>query len=255
MPQHQDPDDWRRLLRDAVSYDYPEETHHGKRRERRRKRKEYREDHRRESANRLDEARRKEPITAGAAILVIGVILVIGWLSQWLKGGNEEEGREAVKPAPTESQVVPDNPEESESTGVEEEEDRTTPHATAEGWARVYWERNPPKDGEFATVVDRSSGYMAAALAENLKGYESDPQWSELVSNGGIAEVKKVAVKKADPKLGANAPGRQWRKVVTATDVEGYTKYKETHTVSLEMMLADDGTWEITRIHGLKKND
>jgi hypothetical protein len=84
------PDEWRRLLR--ADYDYPDEAYTGSRRERRRIRRATRHAERQNTKEWIAEERRRDPVTAGGAILVIVVILGIGLavkylLPQWMNSG------------------------------------------------------------------------------------------------------------------------------------------------------------------------
>lgn len=256
MAEDPTPEDWRKLLRDAVAYDYPEETTKGGWRARRRAKRQHRLAHRQEARKRLADARRREPVTAGAAVVIMVVILGVGWAAQSLKEDSENEEKSVTAPPSPSQESTPERERgEEESERRKAEEETGTPESTAEAWASAYWERNPPEDIDYETVIERSSPYIATPLKENLISYGEDPEWGKLVSRGGVSKVVSVKTGKADSGLGVDAPGRVWRKVTTKTEVEGYKKYTDTHTVIVEVMITGEDTWEITRIRGLGEND
>ncbi|GGY05286.1 hypothetical protein [Streptomyces hiroshimensis] len=253
--------EWRELLK-AADYDYPEEIENaGKRRVRRRARKAYRQEQREEYKRRLADERRREPITAGGAILVMVAILAIGAAAtHWWPdragapstvghagetSGNRTLDEPGTQPPTT---PAPQPPQPSPSAKA----DRSKPEKSAEGWARAYLTRNPPVDKKHTASVERAAPWMTDALAVNLKQFD-DKAWGELVSNGGVSKVDKVTVGPADDdrvRKQADTETRVWRKTSVDITVKGYRTYTETRVYLTEIMLTSDG-WRVGRVLGV----
>ncbi|MFC5147509.1 hypothetical protein [Streptomyces aureoversilis] len=253
--------EWRELLK--AEYDYPEEIEKvGKRRVRRKARKAYRQEQREEYKRRLADERRREPITAGGAILVMVCILAIGAaVTHWWPdrtgapstvghAGDTAKNRtmDAPDTAASSAPAAPRAPQPSPSVKA----DLSKPEKSAEGWARAYLTRNPLVDKTHTASVDRAAPWMTDALVVNLKQFD-DKAWAELVSNGGVSKVDKVTVGPADDdrvRKQADTPVRVWRKVSVDLTVQGYRKYTETRVYLTEIMLTSDG-WRVARVLGV----
>ncbi|GHF44233.1 hypothetical protein GCM10010218_26940 [Streptomyces mashuensis] len=260
----QDPAEWRELLR--TPYDYPDEIEEvGKRSLRRRARKIYRQDKKVEVKRRLAEERRREPVTAGGAIVVIAGFLLLGAAVQhwWPEderppakvvragGGPDAQSEKADAKGPgTPGASAAPSPSPSASVAVPV--DLGKPETAAEGWAKVYWARNPPVDKSHRAVVKRAAPWMTPALAENLAQFD-DPAWNELVSNGGVSTVDHVTVGPADDdrvRSQADTPARVWRRVTVETTVAGYRTYNEKKVLLTEITRGGAG-WRVGRILGV----
>ncbi|WP_146166793.1 hypothetical protein [Streptosporangium nondiastaticum] len=250
--------EWRELLN--TPYDYPEEIEEAPKRSlRRRARKVYRQGQKAELKRRLAEERRREPVTAGGAILVIVGFLALGAAAaHWwpndgapakvVTAGSAPETR--TESASGEAGGVSAAP--SAAAPAVPKADLSKPEKAAEGWARVYWARNPPVDKDHKAVVERAAPWMTPALSENLKKFD-DPAWNEMVSNGGVSTVDRVTVGPADDdrvRNQADTPMRVWRKVTVETTVAGYRKYNETKALLTEITRGDDG-WRVGRVLGV----
>ncbi|MGK5731219.1 hypothetical protein [Streptomyces sp. URMC 124] len=250
--------EWRELLN--TPYDYPEEIEEApKRSVRRRARKIYRQDQKAELKRRLADERRREPVTAGGAIVVIAGFLALGAAAaHWwpndtpakvVQAGSAPETR--TESAPAQRTGAPAAPSPSASAPALPKVDLSKPEKAAEGWARVYWARNPPVDKTHKAVVDRAAPWMTSALRENLKKFD-DAAWNEMVSNGGVSTVDKVTVGPADDdrvRNQADTPLRVWRKVTVNTTIAGYRKYDETKVLLTEVT-RDGNEWRVGRILG-----
>ncbi|GAA0350665.1 hypothetical protein [Streptomyces blastmyceticus] len=258
----QNPAEWRELLK--TPYEYPEEIEEAPKRSlRRRARKVYRQGRKAELKRRLAEERRREPVTAGGAILVIVGFLALGAAATHWWPSHDAPAR-VVRPG-TEAGASPEEgvpgevrwrqgvgPSPSASPSDSPKPDLGKPEKTAEDWARAYWARNPPVDKTHKAAVDRAAPWMTSALRENLRQFD-DKAWGELVSNGGVSTVDKVTVGPADDdrvRQQADTPTRVWRKVTVDTTVAGYRKYTDTKVLLTEIMRGDDG-WRVGRILGV----
>ncbi|MFI1798306.1 hypothetical protein ACH427_13280 [Streptomyces sp. NPDC020379] len=252
------PAEWRELLK--TPYEYPEEIETAPKRSlRRRARKVYRQGQKVEVKRRLAEERRREPVTAGGAILVIAGFLALGaaathwWPAHDAPARVVQPGTEAdTHTAEAPSRAPGAGPAASPSPSGSAKPDLGKPEKTAEDWARAYWARNPPVDKTHKAAVDRAAPWMTSALRDNLRQFD-DKAWGELVSNGGVSTVDKVTVGPADDdrvSRQADTPTRVWRKVTVDTTVAGYRKYTETKVLLTEIMRGDDG-WRVGRILGV----
>ncbi len=253
----QDPAEWRELLK--TPYEYPEEIEQAPKRSlRRRARKIYRQDQRGELKRRLAQERRREPVTAGGAVVLVVCLLAVGlaadhwWPDHAGAPSKVVQAGAGQAPVTESAQGAGPGPGPSPSASASPQADLSTPEKTAEGWARAYWARNPPVDKDHTAPVGRAAPWMTEALTKNLEQFD-DKAWYELVSNGGVSTVDKVTVGPADDdrvRMQANTPTRVWRKVTVDTTVAGYRKYADTKVLLTEITLGDDG-WRVGRVLGV----
>ncbi|MFC9015691.1 hypothetical protein ACFTZG_06040 [Streptomyces albidoflavus] len=251
------PEEWREIL---ASYSYPEEVKRTKgRRARREAKREHRDDVRRRTKEYVREERRRDPLRPAGALIIVVVILGLGVGARFLWPGLLGEShrgdrvtataspmpgaQENEEPAATPSSS---SPSPSASAAV----DLSKPNHVAEEAIRIYLTRNPPKDGDHTASALRAEPYMTAALIENLAGH-TDPEWSKLVSRGGVATVRTVKVEPAGTDLPVDTPVRVWRKTTAKVDVEGYEDYSETTVLQVELTNGDGDGWRVSRILGL----
>ncbi|MFD4020660.1 hypothetical protein [Streptomyces sindenensis] len=259
--QHDDrtPQEWRDVL---AGFDYPDDVRKTKGwRARRRAKAEHRDAARRQTAEWVREQRRRDPIRPAGAAIILVLILALGAGARWvwpgLLGESHDQGSRVTATAPPAQDDKPgdaappssSSPEPSTASPTAPAVDLSDPETVAEEAVRLYLTRNPPEDGEHTAAVLRAAPYMTRALAENLSAH-SDPAWNRLVSRGGIATVDTVKVQPAGNDLPADSPIRVWRKVTPTVSVEGYTDYKETPVLQLELMLSGS-EWRVSRILGL----
>lgn len=253
------PQEWRDVL---AGFDYPEDVKRTKGlRARRRAKAGHREETRRQTAEWVREQRRRDPIRPAGAAIILVLILALGAGARWvwpgLLGESHDQGSRATATAPP---AQDDKPADSVSPSSSSAEPSTAsptapavdlgdPRTVAEEAVRLYLTRNPPQDETHTAAVLRAAPYMTRALTENLSAH-SDPAWNRLVSRGGVATVGTVKVQPAGNDLPADSPIRVWRTVTATVNVEGYTTYKETPVLQLELMLSGD-EWRVTRILGL----
>ncbi|MEU9237108.1 hypothetical protein [Streptomyces subrutilus] len=247
------PQEWRELL--SASYDYPEETKQGRRGERRRARRAFRAAERRRTKQWVDEQRRREPMTAAGALVVVALMLGMGLLARcgpdWMGNDGKGTAAPAVSAVPSIEDSKPaDTPPPSASPSPSASADFTDPQKVAEEWVRHYLARNPPKDGDHKPAVERAAPWATPALTENLMRH-TDPAFDKLVSRGGISTVTKTTVAPAGEKLPPDTPLRIWRTVTATVAVEGYTNYTETTVIHTEVTVLGAGQWRVTRILGV----
>ncbi|MEV4440673.1 hypothetical protein AB0K09_16930 [Streptomyces sp. NPDC049577] len=252
------PAEWRELLK--AGYEYPEEIEQApKRGLRRRARKIYRQDQKAELKRRIAEDRRREPDTAGGAIILLIGLLALGLAANhwWPDHAGAPSGVVQAGGAPaTSTKSSPDRGDgpapATPSASPSAKADRSTPEKTAEGWARAYLTRNPPVDKDQKVPVRRAAPWMTDALKENLEQFD-DKSWYQLVADGGVATVDKVTVGPADDdrvRKQADTPTRVWRKVTVDTTVTGYQKHNDTKVLLTEITLGSDG-WRVGRVLGV----
>ncbi|MFF9908797.1 hypothetical protein ACF1HU_35955 [Streptomyces olivaceus] len=245
------PQEWRELL--SARFDYPEETKEGRRRQRRRARRAFRDSERRRTKEWIKRERRREPITAVGALLIVGALLLLGVLARigpdWLSNRDET----AAKPTPTPTAPaapapppVSTSPTPSKSSSAAP--DRGSADKVATEFVRRYLTRNPPKDEDHTAAVLRAEPWATSELVENLSNH-SDPAFDKLVSRGGVSTVSTVKVKPPEKGLPVDSPLRVWRAVTAKVDVQGYTNYSEKTTLQIEVTKTDDG-WRVSRILG-----
>ncbi|MGW3377413.1 hypothetical protein [Streptomyces hydrogenans] len=250
------PEEWRELLK--ATYDYPEETDDGSRRQRRRARKAWRKTERARTTAWIAQERRREPTTARAAFVVVAALLAVGVLTRvgpdWLST-RADPPKATAQPNPTAAPSGDDKPPAPTSTSPTaapssaDAVDLTDPNAVAEQFIRHYLTRNPPEDGDHRASVRRAAPWATPALSENLAAHE-DRAFAVLVSRGGVATVRKVTIGPTPQGLPADTPLRVWRAVTATVDVAGYTNY--TDTVSLKAEITDTGRgWRVARLLGL----
>ncbi|WP_432017660.1 hypothetical protein [Streptomyces hydrogenans] len=253
------PQEWRELLR--TTYDYPEEVNEGRRAKRRRARRAYRQSERRRTAEWISRERRREPITAAGALLVVVVILAMGALARfgpdWIRGerdggaGKVTATQPAASPSddgkPGAGSGADSPPPASPSPSVAV--DLSNSEKVAEQFVRHYLTRNPPEDQDHTAAVLRAQPWATPGLVENLANH-SDPAFAKLVSHGGVSTVSTVKVEPADQGLPVDTPVRVWRKVTAKVDVQGYTDYSETTTLQTELTSTGAG-WRVSRILGV----
>ncbi|MGO4754870.1 hypothetical protein AB4212_40785, partial [Streptomyces sp. 2MCAF27] len=75
------PQEWREILR---GFQYPEESHTGRRRDRRRAKRAHREAARRQTIDWIKDERRREPIRPTAALIIVALVLAFGAGARWL---------------------------------------------------------------------------------------------------------------------------------------------------------------------------
>ncbi|MGW2672364.1 hypothetical protein ACWC5F_30475 [Streptomyces sp. NPDC001272] len=259
MPKDEDrtAQEWRELLR--TSYDYPEETKEGRRKERRRARRAHRRSEREHTAEWIRQRRRREPITIGGAALVVAALLALGACARfgpdWIKGGSSSTGASRVTAAPdpvkrTGDDAKPSGPapaptSASPSTAV----DLSVPDKVAEAFVRQYLTRNPPKDQTHRAAVDRAAPWATRSLTANLEA-NTDPAFDKLVSRGGVSKVSAVTVAPAGGTLPPDSPLRVWRTVTATVDVQGYTNSTETTVIQAEVTHTESG-WRVSGILGV----
>ncbi|MEV8628615.1 hypothetical protein [Streptomyces sp. NPDC051079] len=249
------PQEFRDLLK--AGYDYPEEVDAERGRSRRRARRAYRRAARAQTAQWIADERRREPISARVALLVVAVLLGIGVLARfgpdWLTG--QDAGADHVAAAPSAApSAADDKPPASgaaspSSASPSPAADLADPDTVAEQFARHYLTRNPPEDQEHTAAVDRAAPWATPALVENLS-QNDDPAFERLVSRGGVSTVSTVFVKPAGQQLPPDNPLRVWRTVTAKVDVVGYTTYSETTVLQCELTNVD-GAWRVARVLGV----
>ncbi|MGW6569960.1 hypothetical protein [Streptomyces sp. NPDC054975] len=249
------PQEWRELLR--TTYDYPEEVNEGRRRQRRRARRAYRQSERRRTAEWISRERRREPITAAGALLVVAVVLAMGLLARfgpdWIRGerdsgaGKVTATQPAASPSDDGKPGAASPPPASPSPSVSA--DLSDPEKVAEQFVRHYLTRTPPGDQDHTAAVLRAQPWATPGLVENLANHD-DPAFDRLVSRGGVSTVSTVKVEPAGQSLPVDTPVRVWRKVTAKVDVEGYTNYSETTTLETELTNTGAG-WRVSRILGV----
>lgn len=254
------PDGWRELLNEALPARPQPENTTGSRRERRRARKAAGIEHRWRTREAIDAERRREPVTAGGAALLIVAILAVGAGARWLSGEDYAPATPAVSPsaevtqAPSPPPAERDDPpaarDQIELADEDEAPDLSDPEQVAREWASAYLTRNPPEDQGHTASVERAAAWMTEALALNLAEHD-DPLYHTLVSRGGVSEVTDVTVETADPDLGTDTPVRVWRQLSITVEVQGYTDYTDTHEVQAEIIQADEDAWLVARVLGL----
>ncbi|MFD7978765.1 hypothetical protein [Streptomyces sp. NPDC059071] len=247
------PQEFRELLKGG--YDYPAEVDAERGRRRRRARRAYRRSERQRTTAWIEQERRREPISARAALLVVAVLLGVGALARFGPDSvtGRDHGADKVAPAPSASTTGADDkpsatasaPSPSPSAPV----DLSDPNLVAEQFTRHYLTRNPPVDQDHTAAVRRAAPWATEALVENLAGND-DPAFGRLVSRGGVATVDTVTVGPASDKLPPDTPLRVWRIVTAKVDVVGYTTYTETTTLQIELTNTGAG-WRVARILGV----
>ncbi|MEV7419865.1 hypothetical protein [Streptomyces sp. NPDC089919] len=258
MPEEQrSPQEWRALLSNA----YPQDAEEGGWRQRRRARKAFRAGQRRRTTAWVARERSRDPITAGAALLLVLALLAMGvWLRtgpDWLTGGNAESrvvgvitptttgvpandaGAPAAAPSLSASSPSPTAPEP----------DLSEPVAVAKEWVRRYLTRNPPVDQDHKPAVHRSAPWATAGLTDNLAGH-TDPAFDKLVSRGGVSTVTVVSTGPAGGQLPPDNPVRIWRTVTATVAVQGYTAYTETTVLQVEVTSTVSG-WRVSAVLGV----
>ncbi|MEU8779676.1 hypothetical protein [Streptomyces sp. NPDC048606] len=257
MPSEPDrtPQEWRELLR--TTYDYPEETTLGRRKERRRARRTHRQAARKATADSIRRQRRKEPITAGGAVLVVAVVLALGLSARlgtdWIRGeqSTPTAAKKPSAPPATDDAKPPGitgaapalSPSESPSV------DLSAPDTVAGEFVRQYLTRDPVKDQTHKAAVRRAAPWSTRALAANLEAHE-DPAFGRLVSRGGVSRIAALKVEPADRTLPPDTPLRVWRTVTATVDVHGYTDYTESTVIQTEVTRTDGG-WRVSGILGV----
>ncbi|MCC3777017.1 hypothetical protein [Streptomyces sp. UNOB3_S3] len=251
--------EWRELLKAGFEYEYPEEIRQAPKRSlRRRARKIYRQDQKVELKRRIAEERRREPVTAGGAVVLIVGLLAVGLAANhWWPdhAGAPSTVIQAGSPDDTGTESSPaggGGPTASPSAPATPKADLSTPEKTAEGWARAYMTRNPPVDKDQKVPVRRAAPWMTEALEKNLEQFD-DKAWYQLVADGGVATVDKVTVGPADDdrvRKQADTPTRVWRRVTVDTTVAGYQKHNDTKVLLTEITRGDDG-WRVGRVLGV----
>lgn len=249
------PQEWREILR---GFQYPEEVHTGRRRERRRAKKVHRENTRRRTMEWIKAERRREPIRPAGALIIVALILALGAGARLLWPdlvGDSSHDRVTASATPTPS--AQNNPPAdthssapTPSPSSSSAADLSDPDNVAKEAIRRYLTRNPPADGDHEASVLRAAPYMTPALVENLASH-SDPAFDKLVSRGGVATVRTVNVSPADTKLPADSPLRVWRKTTAKVHVEGYTTYTDTTELQVELVTSSGDEWHVSRILGL----
>ncbi|MGC5401905.1 hypothetical protein ACPXCP_39965 [Streptomyces sp. DT20] len=249
MPQTDpNPEDWRDLLR---SWNYPDDTRTGTRRQRRQARDQHRQDVRRRSADWIRAERQRDPIRPAGALLAVVLILAIGAAARYYSAPSTAPSPAAVQPAAPDRAAddkppAPSTPTPATAAPAPGPVDMTDPDTVAEAAIRHYLTRNPPVDGDHTASVRRAEPYLTRSLALNLTA-SSDPAYGRLVSRGGVATVGKVTVRPAGNSLPVDTPLRVWRTVTAIVDVTGYEHYSETVTVRTEAI--STGTeWRVSRI-------
>ncbi|MEU2086523.1 hypothetical protein ABZ569_32210 [Streptomyces albus] len=244
MSDPRTPQQWRELLRNS----YPEDVEQVPgRRERRRAQKEH--NRRKEQAARdwVRKERESEPVTGGAVLLIILVVLSIGLISWLVRSSDdqpEQHHEKAERPAAPLSPSSPTGPSPTPSPSGR----GSGPEAVARAWAREFFTRDPYKEQTHQAVVDRAARWMTPQLTTNLSESD-DPAWGKLVSHGGVSKVTNVKVTSAGKHLPVDTPLRVWRKLLVTTSVHGYDDYNETRTVRVELSRAGDG-WQVSRALG-----
>ncbi|MER8267979.1 hypothetical protein ABT007_27705 [Streptomyces griseus] len=249
MPTDPTPDDWRDVL---ASWDYPDDTRTGTRRQRRQAKRQHRQDARRRSADWVRAERRRDPIRPGCALVGVLLVLAVGAGARYLStpdapaaGPSASAGPADAKPPATSTPA----PTAATSPPAPAPVDMTVPDAVAGAAIRGYLTRNPPVDGGHTASVRRAAPYMTRSLVTNLSA-SSDPAYGRLVSRGGVAVVSRTTVGPAGASLPVDTPLRVWRTVTARVDVTGYEDYFETVTLRTEVI--STGTeWRVARILGL----
>ncbi|MFJ5099250.1 hypothetical protein [Streptomyces sp. NPDC088557] len=249
------PQQFRELLR--AGYDYPDDIENTPgRRRRRRARRAHRQAERARTTQWIAQERRREPIGARAALLVVAVLLGVGALARfgpaWITGGEPTAARPPAAPgAPAATGPGPDGkpPAPGTPTAPAPSADLSDPERVAEQFVRHYLTRNPPQDGDHTAAVRRAEPWATAALTENLAG-NNDPAFDRLVSRGGVSAVTAVTVTPAGRQLPVDTPLRMWRTVKATVDVVGYTAYTETSTLQVELTTTGTG-WQVSRLLGV----
>ncbi|MEV7659899.1 hypothetical protein AB0O39_37790 [Streptomyces anulatus] len=243
------PEDWRTVL---ASWDYPDETRTGTRRQRRQAKREHRQDARRRSADWVREERRRDPIRPGCALVGVLLVLAVGAGARYLSTPDDPAARPSSAAGPADAKPPAAStpaPTTTTSTPTPAPVDMTDPDAVASAAIRGYLTRNPPDDGDHTASVRRAAPYMTRSLAANLSA-SSDPAYGRLVSRGGVAVVSGATVGPAGASLPVDTPLRVWRTVTARVDVTGYEDYAETVTLRTEVI--STGTeWRVARILGL----
>ncbi|MBF6050158.1 hypothetical protein GO001_34150 [Streptomyces sp. NRRL B-1677] len=260
--------EWRDLLK--ARYDYPDEAKDGTLRQRRRARKAYRRRDRERRQEWIREERQKEPVTAGGALLLVALLLLVGLGVKWWSGSSSDTSASAeasARPSPSPSALQsappgmpmpsmapaapkPSSPSPPASLSENSSPDVRQAESVVDQWVRQYLTRNPPVDETHEGPVRRAAPWASAALTDNLL-HHTDPAWDILVSRGGIATVTDVKITPAGGDLPPDNPLRVWRNAAAEIKVHGYTDYTETRTLRTEVMLSGEGKWQITRVLGL----
>ncbi|MFI8829021.1 hypothetical protein [Streptomyces sp. NPDC053431] len=253
--EEQSPPHVRELLK--AQYDYPEDVETGRGGSRRRARRAYRRSERQRTAAWIEQERRREPITARAALVVVTVLLGMGVLARlgpgWITGGDERADQVVAGPSAFPAGAANSKPAVSSSPPLSPlaspSADLSLPDRVAEAFVRQYLTRNPPKDQDHTAAVGRAAPWATPALVENLSQHD-DPPFGRLVSRGGVSMVSTVTVKHAGQQLPGDTPLRAWRTVTAKVDIVGYTSYSETTTLQCEL-INTDGEWRVARVLGV----
>ncbi|MFI9194242.1 hypothetical protein ACIG0A_33690 [Streptomyces californicus] len=242
------PEDWRNIL---ASWDYPDDTRTGTRRERRQAKRQHRKDARRHTADWIREERRRDPIRPGCALVGVLLVLAVGAGARYLSAPDDATpARPSASAGPADAKPPASTPAPAKASSPSPAPaDTADPDAVAAAAIRGYLTRNPPVDGGHAASVRRAAPYMTRSLVTNLTE-SADPAYARLVSRGGVAAVSRTTVKPAGAELPVDTPLRVWRTVTAEVEVAGYEDYAETVTLRTEVV-STGSRWRVARILGL----